>query len=230
MWPTGIAVHIEQIKAMHSTGLTLAAIGDHFHVTRERVRQILAKHGVTARDGGIRVRTAARKDRDARMRDLRCLAKWGLSYVEFQTLSPKVREQYRHQKISARNRGIGFTLTLAEWLRIWNDSGKWERRGRTGDLYCMARIRDTGPYELGNVKIVTNRENVSEYARAKVAGTRLPTCRIATGVYRLYPGLPKPFVAKFGRKSLGHFRSPDAAIRARDRFMAKRAARKAATV
>lgn len=42
-----------QMAALYSAGYTLQQIGEQFHITRERVRQILAKyHGYNAQSGG----------------------------------------------------------------------------------------------------------------------------------------------------------------------------------
>lgn len=38
-------------------GQTLQQIGDAFEISRERVRQVLAKHGVTADEGGRALRS-----------------------------------------------------------------------------------------------------------------------------------------------------------------------------
>ena len=59
----------------------------------------------------------------------------------------------------ARLRGIDFTLTFEQWWDIWQQSGKWNERGRKKDQYVMSRIGDTGPYELGNVFIQSNADN-----------------------------------------------------------------------
>jgi hypothetical protein len=43
--------------------------------------------------------------------------------------------EYRQQKNNANRRGIGFLLTYEEWWKIWDDSGKYEYRGRHGYDY-----------------------------------------------------------------------------------------------
>lgn len=74
----------------------------------------------------------------------------------------RLRGKYTTQKAHARQRGIPFWLTFDEWLTIWQDSGCADERGRGRDKYCMARIGDRGAYEVGNVKIIRNSENVLE--------------------------------------------------------------------
>jgi hypothetical protein len=71
-------------------------------------------------------------------------------------------EAFYSQKYSANLRNIDFLLTFDEWYNFWLDSGHLHERGRRRNQYCMARFNDTGPYALGNIKIITNFENVSE--------------------------------------------------------------------
>lgn len=60
------------------------------------------------------------------------------------------RIAYFHQRARAKRRGIGFELTFEQWREWWG--ADIDRRGtRKGDL-CMQRIRDTGPYALGNIE------------------------------------------------------------------------------
>lgn len=67
---------------------------------------------------------------------------------------------YGNQKRNATRRGKAFELTFAEWLYIWLVSGHWDERGKQGHQYCMSRRGDVGSYEVGNVFIQTNRENL----------------------------------------------------------------------
>lgn len=69
---------------------------------------------------------------------------------------------YTDHKSHAKQRGIPFLLSFEEWCTIWRISGKWEQRGHSTGQYVMARFGDTGPYAVGNVKIITCNENVSE--------------------------------------------------------------------
>jgi hypothetical protein len=67
---------------------------------------------------------------------------------------------YKCQKNNARRRGIPWDLSFTEWSAIWGE--KIHKRGRGRDQLCMARKGDVGPYAVGNVKIITNAENVKE--------------------------------------------------------------------
>lgn len=75
------------------------------------------------------------------------------------------RRPYRAHKSSAKQRGIGFTLTYDQWLKIWFLSGRLEERG----IYVMSRPYDTGAYELGNVFIQTASQNGKDASYGKPA-------------------------------------------------------------
>ena len=93
-----------------------------------------------------------------------------------------------HQNNAAR-RGIEFNLSFAEWLLIWEESGKFEQRGRGAGTYCMSRIGDIGPYELGNVFIQLNKVNTSEGNLGKVLSDETKAKMSAASI-----GKPKPWM------------------------------------
>jgi hypothetical protein len=77
----------------------------------------------------------------------------------------KIRERKRwftNQRDAAKVRGIGWNLTFEEWLNIWINSGHLHERGQASHEYCMSRHGDKGKYEIGNVRIITNKENIVE--------------------------------------------------------------------
>jgi hypothetical protein len=81
----------------------------------------------------------------------------------------KAKQQFRQNRAKARRRGIGFTLTLEEWWKVWSDSGNWHKRGRKRGQYVLSRPGDKGPYALGNVRVVlctVNHRNVSRAVRS----------------------------------------------------------------
>lgn len=169
------AAKIERARQMiesYKAGLTLERIGVIHGITRERVRQVLAKNGLTASDGGLHVKAAINQKRlaDARRSRMEARAQrvYGCTYDQLIAIaqtrkvrSSKVVRAYVSQKINASKRGIGFEMTLPEWWAIWQASGKWAQRGR-GKGYCMARKGDEGPYAVGNVYICTIGQNFSD--------------------------------------------------------------------
>jgi len=77
-------------------------------------------------------------------------------------------KRYLQQRAQARMRKVPFTITLDEWIKLWADSGKWEQRGRRKDQYCMSRIGDKGGYELNNVFIQLQADNVKDAQLGRV--------------------------------------------------------------
>jgi hypothetical protein len=71
------------------------------------------------------------------------------------------RRAFGLQKSSAKQRGIEFLFSFAEWVAWWGDD--FAKRGRGAYDLCMARDGDTGPYEVGNVYKATNAENRADW-------------------------------------------------------------------
>jgi hypothetical protein len=154
------------MRAMYLEGKNLNEIGVHFGVTRERVRQILTlRFGITAISGGKaqQLRERAKADRDRR--DARCQKALGCSYAVYRNLlkrSDKPTYAFSEQRKNAKSRGIDWEITFYDWWKVWEQSGHWEERGR-GNGYCMCRIKDSGPYAIGNVYIATGAQNGRDY-------------------------------------------------------------------
>ena len=76
--------------------------------------------------------------------------------------SASPRGKWSQQKAQAKARGIGFTLTFEEWRAVWEDSGKYDHRGKAPEDYCMGRMGDAGGYDMGTVAIQKVSENLTE--------------------------------------------------------------------
>lgn len=74
------------------------------------------------------------------------------------------KQRYFEHRQNANHRGIPFELTFDDWLQIWQNSGKWQLRGKGKGSYVMSRIGDAGPYKVGNVYINNQEDNASEGA------------------------------------------------------------------
>lgn len=151
-------------------GCTLEDIGKEHGVSRERVRQILKKHGLTGKDGGVRVKSARNAAKRKERIDARYMASWGCSREYWETLRAMHEDywqtpvgKYYNQMRNAMNRGIEWAITLKEWWETWESSGVYEQRGINKGQYVMARFNDVGPYAVGNVYITTTEENLKEY-------------------------------------------------------------------
>jgi len=81
-------------------------------------------------------------------------------YTKSYQKTPKGK--YLRQKVNAKNRGLKWEFTFETWWKVWQDSGKWEQRGRGAGQYCMCRIRDEGSYNPENVQVKLMEENSRE--------------------------------------------------------------------
>lgn len=204
----------ENIKAMYAAGMTLEKIGQRYGVTRERIRQILKKYGITSQDGGARKLAEIKNEKKAAARDSRYRAKHG---IDFATYSEIKRAggviAYRTQKANAYKRDIPFRISLADFWRIWQESGKWAERGRGKGKYCLARYNDSGAYEVGNVWVCSFSENCREARSRSKRGNG--------NVHFINPGTRKPWLAKHGNVCIGFFKTREEAVSAKREYVEK---------
>jgi hypothetical protein len=73
-----------------------------------------------------------------------------------------IKNKYYTQKACAKRRDILFLLTFDDWWNMWQQSGKWHQRGCRKGQYVMSRYNDHGVYEIGNVFIQLNSENIKQ--------------------------------------------------------------------
>jgi hypothetical protein len=166
---------------MYKSGATLAEVGGQFGITRERVRQIIKVLGIDKADGGAIMRAlknttnkvdAIRVKNEHQEKRIR--AKWGMSLDDYKAhvgehgscanaASPMGK--YMQHRQNARRRGVAWDFTFAEWWRVWQESGKWDQRGRGIGYhgYVMARWGDADtPYSIGTVYICTQSQNAKD--------------------------------------------------------------------
>jgi transposase len=205
----------EKIASMYRQGVVLEKIGEHFGITRERVRQVLRKIGVTAQEGGACKLAEHNKAATLAKRNLRTMTKWGLSYDEMKARRKDgTLAAFIQQRNSAGSRGIVWRLLFSEWLDVWLQSGKLALRGRGKGHYVMSRIKDEGGYVIGNVHVQLSTENNSQ-GLAKCRNNKAAH----TGVWRIYPGTGKPWVAKYSKTMIGMYATEREAIAARREYV-----------
>ena len=61
--------------------------------------------------------------------------------------------KYSFHKNNSTKRGISWEFTFESWWKMWEESGKWEQRGKSKDSFCMCRKGDVGPYSPENCYI-----------------------------------------------------------------------------
>jgi DNA-binding CsgD family transcriptional regulator len=160
---------------LFTSGHTLQQIATVYGISRERVRQIVARHNMRRADGGAHKKSEiARERRRARLKVRRDAASMEVFGCDYETLlrlndgrpgwsrTGRAR-QYLQQRRSAGYRGIEWRMTFPEWWEIWEQSGHYADRGRGREGYVMARQQDFGPYAAWNVYIVTGAANVTDY-------------------------------------------------------------------
>lgn len=205
---------MELIAAMYTAGYTLQQIGDQFGITRERVRQLLRKHtSITKIDGGQALKT--RHKREARQNKM---MRAGCTFAQWKHLLAIGKEMmdggagayrtptraYASQRQNAKIRGIEWNLTLWQWWTIWQESGKWERRGR-GQGYAMCRHGDVGPYSVDNVFIGTSRENSSR-PDSKKSGLPIGVVKTTQGKFAAWRCVSgkKKWLGQYATPELAH--------------------------
>jgi len=214
----------EAMKSMYRQGMTLQVIGEKYNVTRERVRQILARAGVDSKCGGKSVQARLKRNAAERSRvaaQARRAEKWGVPFDLLAELrSNGTIRAFEQQRHNSRKRGIVWKLTFGQWFAVWQASGKLHLRGRGKGRYCMSRHRDEGGYELGNVHVQLCTTNSSE-GFGKARGKP----KAFTGVFCIYPGRELAWLAKVGKVRLGYFASADAAYEARNDYLTENSIR-----
>ena len=80
-----------------------------------------------------------------------------------------VLRAFRAHKSGAKRRGIDFRFSLPEWWDWWRTGNRWARRGRDRGGLVMARPRDRGAYEPGNVVPFSPGENFRDRPRHHIA-------------------------------------------------------------
>lgn len=160
----------EAIVEAYKYGRTLNEIGEEHGISRERVRQILRRQGVSREEGGISLKASEKSKERRAAYDAAFTARWGCSPAFWKILRAMSSNywnspvgKYHRQKYNAKKRGIEWKLTLLEWWETWESSGVYEQRGINKGQYVMARFNDVGPYAVGNVYITTTEENLKEY-------------------------------------------------------------------
>ena len=164
--------HIDANAAieMYKQGCIQEQIAAHFKVTRQRVQQVLKKHGIRRAAGGNSKRIAAKNEARLHSKNHRCLRRWGMTIDEYRAHvseygtsgrrdSPMGR--FQAQRKDFQKIGVVWLLPFAQWWAVWQRSGKWQQRGR-GNGYRLARINTARGYVLGNVQIIGGSDHMSD--------------------------------------------------------------------
>lgn len=141
------------MAAQYRSGAVLKDIATPYGLTRERVRQIVRKAGLTAQDGGICVRVQKSTAIETALKDHSSRIRRGCSFADYKKLrGAGVTYHFTVFRKNCDVHNIELQLNLWQWWQIWEASGHWDERGR-GRGYQMRRINKHGPYSLDNTVI-----------------------------------------------------------------------------
>jgi hypothetical protein len=148
-------------------GKTLRSIGEEHGLSYQRIEQIIKRNNINKKSGGHFLKCKIKKEEKERVRDDRYIKRYGCDYKTYRDLlnlkdgnGNNPQRCYKSQKSAARYRKIEFNLKFFEWWELWQESGKWEKRGLHVGQYVMCRYFDEGAYSKDNVYIATYSENI----------------------------------------------------------------------
>ena len=88
------------------------------------------------------------------------------SYVSWRNNNPQ-KYSYNTLKNNAKRRDIDFKLTFEEFKQFCFECELINQRGRSKNSYHIDRIDENRGYEVGNLQMLTNIENVKKYYSQK---------------------------------------------------------------
>lgn len=148
---------------IYQSGKTRREVAVEIGRSHEWVRQILQIYGVPLRPRKAVPDEAELEKKQAKRREM-FQARWGMSpekmdeiRSKYGTSSQSPLNKFSKQKTSAKRRGVKWEFNFSSWWSVWEKSGKWDNRGRSG--FVMGRKKDEGSYCASNVEIITSKQN-----------------------------------------------------------------------
>ena len=148
------------------SGETLREVGDHYNISRERARQILARNGLSGKDGGGAIKAAKTKEeRAVRLEASRAkrVEKFGVSWDEYTLIKKHIGSENIERFNTLRHhatKGVGnyrktvFEISLADYVDIWESSGNdVNQKG-----FCLSREDCTKGFTKDNLSIVSDHD------------------------------------------------------------------------
>lgn len=160
----------------------------------------------------VQVPTADLQAGDARMSDR--TSDWP-PHIAAEWRRLRLGYSYKEQRRNARSRGFKWQISKLDYMRIWVESGHVGEQGRGRGKYVLARKDRFADFTEDNVY-------VAEFA-AVIRSLRLrreDRPAEVVGVYRLYPGLAKSWVAQAHKKQIGLYATQAEAAAAREAALA----------
>lgn len=161
--------------SMYRQGMTLQEIGDRYGLTRERVRQIVSREGITSKEGGKTVQVKEKKmiqsviDGEERKKRQAVKnvkhAQWVVEHLgdTIETIEaaglPHTRESlvcksYVAIRMAHFYQNQKTYLRYLDWVKIWEDSGHFSRISGPNRGWCLVRQDNHQPWSPENAKII----------------------------------------------------------------------------
>ncbi|WP_415913205.1 hypothetical protein [Neptuniibacter sp. QD37_11] len=70
-----------------------------------------------------------------------------------------IQQAFYMQRHKAISMGVGWELSLEQWIALWRKSGQLSLRGREKEDYVMGRIDRSLPFAVGNIEIRKQTDN-----------------------------------------------------------------------
>lgn len=163
----------------------MAKIGLEFGITRQGVQLILQNYGLTAKDGGAHKRAAKKTQEKIQKQRIKrneyCEENWGCTLEQYEELRSMNKDfnktpiaRFIQHRSNALRDNIAWELSLWEWWQTWQNSGKYELRGRGPKSYCMSRKNYSLPFRKDNVIIKEITDNIYAVIEKRKAMARIP--------------------------------------------------------
>lgn len=160
-------------------GMTYEAIGGEYDLTRERVRQILSSEGITRWDGGVCLTTERKREaKQAKLlkeQQKRLAKNYGCTVEEYikigqgKSFYKSPIHKYRNKRRNTIEQGVKWDLSLPDWWKIWQQSGKWKKRGLGKKKYVMSRKDMNKPFTKDNAIVITLQDSSYSARMRKLA-------------------------------------------------------------
>ncbi len=148
---------IDNAVAMGKRGLSLVQIGNHYGVSRQRIKQVFQQYGIDPEEVGLKIKTRRSREETAR----RHWSKWG---DKEQQLYAEKRHKFRVKKSNAKRSGIPFELDFAtiNWpthCPVLGMELNYLAEGKQENSVSFDRIDPSIGYTNDNTIIVSVRAN-----------------------------------------------------------------------
>lgn len=168
------------IARRFKAGWTMGELSTEFGISRQRVKQLLDKRGVKAENGGRAVLRALNIKTKVASRERNVKRRWGITLEHWKHLRAMdqdfwktplgvyIRKRANVQRTSKRK----WRLTFVDFLHLWEDSGKWDQRGRGDEFYGMSLIDPTKDWTRDNVVVKRLQDSVAIGIKVSLANRR----------------------------------------------------------